>query len=73
MSELSLTWPWALVGLLVVPVLVVGYRRVLRVQEARRLALAARRSRAAGAAAVGGGGTWVRRCSSRRWRCSCCR
>src|SRR4051794_15771255 len=41
MSELSLTWPWALAGLLVVPVLVVGYRRVLRAQEARRAALAA--------------------------------
>ncbi|NUR15199.1 MAG: VWA domain-containing protein [Dermatophilaceae bacterium] len=33
-------WPWALAGLLVVPVLVVGYRRVLRVQELRRVALA---------------------------------
>src|SRR3954470_14937748 len=41
MSELSLTWPWALAGLLVVPVLVVGYRRLLRAQEARRAALAA--------------------------------
>jgi Ca-activated chloride channel family protein len=41
MSALSLTWPWAVVGLLVVPLLVVGYRRVLRVQEARRAALAA--------------------------------
>lgn len=41
MSELSLTWPWALAGLLVVPVLVAGYRRVLRAQEARRVALAA--------------------------------
>src|SRR6478736_9809676 len=34
-------WPWALAGLLVVPLLVVGYRRVLRTQEARRAALAA--------------------------------
>src|SRR6478736_3237871 len=34
-------WPWALAGLLVVPLLVVGYRRVLRAQEARRAALAA--------------------------------
>lgn len=41
MSGLSLTWPWALVGLLVVPLLVVGYRRALRAQEARRAALAA--------------------------------
>lgn len=41
MSELSLTWPWALAGLLVVPVLVAGYRRVLRAQEARRRELAA--------------------------------
>ena len=41
MSELSLMWPWALAGLLVVPLLVVGYRRVLRAQEARRSALAA--------------------------------
>ena len=37
---MTLTWPWALAGLLVVPVLVVGYRRVLRVQELRRVALA---------------------------------
>ncbi|GAB3873223.1 VWA domain-containing protein [Terrabacter terrigena] len=37
---MTLTWPWALAGLLVVPLLVVGYRRVLRVQEQRRLALA---------------------------------
>lgn len=37
---MTLTWPWALAGLLVVPVLVVGYRRVLRVQEQRRVALA---------------------------------
>jgi Ca-activated chloride channel family protein len=41
MSELSLTWPWALAGLLVVPVLVVLYKRGLRAQEARRAALAA--------------------------------
>src|SRR4051794_6240874 len=41
MSGFSLTWTWALLGLLVVPLLVVGYRRVLRVQEARRAALAA--------------------------------
>jgi Ca-activated chloride channel homolog len=41
MSELSLTWPWALLGLLVVPLLVAGYRRVRRRQEARRAALAA--------------------------------
>ncbi|MGO4597429.1 VWA domain-containing protein [Terrabacter sp. 2RAF25] len=37
---MTLTWPWALAGLLVVPVLVLGYRRVLRVQEQRRVALA---------------------------------
>ena len=37
---MTLTWPWALAGLLVVPVLVVGYRRVLRVQDQRRVALA---------------------------------
>ncbi|NUR79064.1 MAG: VWA domain-containing protein [Dermatophilaceae bacterium] len=37
---MTLTWPWALAGLLVVPGLVVGYRRVLRVQEQRRVALA---------------------------------
>src|SRR4051812_47319533 len=41
MSTVSLTWPWALLGLLVVPLLIAGYRRVLRVQETRRLALAA--------------------------------
>src|SRR5829696_6516742 len=41
MDEVSLTWPWALLGLLVVPLLVVGYRRVLRVQEARRQELSA--------------------------------
>ena len=37
---MTLMWPWALAGLLVVPVLVVGYRRVVRVQELRRVALA---------------------------------
>ncbi|GAA2470921.1 VWA domain-containing protein [Terrabacter carboxydivorans] len=41
MSGLSLTWPWALAGLLVVPVLVALYRRGLRAQERRRAALAA--------------------------------
>ncbi|GAA2740023.1 hypothetical protein GCM10009868_00490 [Terrabacter aerolatus] len=41
MSGVSLTWPWALVALLVVPVLVVAYRRGLRAQERRRAALAA--------------------------------
>src|SRR3954471_18657447 len=41
MSTVSLTWPWALLGLLVVPLLIAGYRRVLRVQETRRAALAA--------------------------------
>ena len=41
MSRLSLTWPWALAGLLVVPLLVAGYRRVLRTQEGRRRELAA--------------------------------
>jgi len=37
---MTLTWPWALAGLLVVPLLVVGYRRVLRLQEQRRVAMA---------------------------------
>lgn len=40
-SGVSLTWPWALAGLVVVPLLVAAYRRVLRAQEARRQALAA--------------------------------
>jgi Ca-activated chloride channel family protein len=38
---MTLTWPWALVGLLVVPVLVAAYRRLLRARAARRDALAA--------------------------------
>jgi Ca-activated chloride channel family protein len=37
---MSLTWPWALAGLLVVPVLVAAYRRLLRRRAARRAALA---------------------------------
>src|SRR6476661_10002468 len=41
MSGVSLTWPWALAGLLVVPLLVVAYRRTLRTAEARRQELAA--------------------------------
>src|SRR6476469_5656159 len=41
MSGVSLTWPWALAGLLVVPLLVVAYRRALRSAEARRQELAA--------------------------------
>lgn len=41
MSGVSLTWPWALAALLVVPVLVAVYRRGLRAQERRRAALAA--------------------------------
>jgi Ca-activated chloride channel family protein len=40
-SGVSLTWPWALAGLLVVPLLVGAYRRVLRAREAQRQALAA--------------------------------
>src|SRR6478609_1091851 len=40
-SGVSLTWPWALAGLLVVPLLVVAYRRTLRTTEARRQELAA--------------------------------
>ena len=40
-SGVSLTWPWALAGLLVVPLLVVWYRRALAAQERRRVALAA--------------------------------
>ena len=38
---MTLTWPWALVGLVVVPLLVVGYRRALARQEQGRQALAA--------------------------------
>lgn len=41
MSGVSLTWPWALSALLVVPALVAAYRRALRGQESRRSALAA--------------------------------
>lgn len=38
---MSLTWPWALLGLLALPALVLGYRRMLRRQGARRETLAA--------------------------------
>ena len=41
MSGVSLTWPWAIAGLLVVPLLVLAYRRALRTTEARRQELAA--------------------------------
>lgn len=41
MSGVSLTWPWALAELLLVPLLVIGYRRALRSQEVRRRELAA--------------------------------
>lgn len=39
---MSLTWPWALVGLLLVPVLVTAYGRVLRRRRDQRASLAAR-------------------------------
>ena len=39
---MTLTWPWALLGLLLVPVVVTGYRRLLRRQEERRGELAAK-------------------------------
>ncbi|MEP7333861.1 MAG: VWA domain-containing protein [Terracoccus sp.] len=38
---MTLTWPWALVGLLAVPALVLAYRRLLGRQQNRRDALAA--------------------------------
>ena len=37
---MTLTWPWALLGLLLVPVVVTGFRRLLRRQEERRGELA---------------------------------
>lgn len=37
---MTLTWPWALVGLLAVPAFVIAYRRLLGRQQARRDALA---------------------------------
>ncbi len=38
---MTLTWPWALAGLLVIPVIVVARRRLLASQDQRRAALAA--------------------------------
>ena len=38
---MTLTWPWALLGLLAIPALVVAYRRLLRTQARRRSELAA--------------------------------
>lgn len=38
---MSLTWPWALVALVAIPVLVAAYRRLLTHQSARRAQLAA--------------------------------
>jgi Ca-activated chloride channel family protein len=38
---MTLTWPWALLGLLVIPVLIASYRRLLRAQARRRSELAA--------------------------------
>jgi Ca-activated chloride channel family protein len=40
MSLPSLQWPWALLGLLAIPVVVVAYRRLLRQQSDRRADLA---------------------------------
>ena len=37
---MTLTWPWALIGLLAIPLVVVGYRRLLRRQAAERDRLA---------------------------------
>ncbi|HEU5000830.1 MAG TPA: VWA domain-containing protein [Lapillicoccus sp.] len=37
---MSLAWPWALLGLLALPLVVVAYRRLLRQQAARRAELA---------------------------------
>jgi Ca-activated chloride channel homolog len=38
---MTLTWPWALLGLLAIPALVVAHRRLLRAQARRRSELAA--------------------------------
>jgi Ca-activated chloride channel family protein len=38
---MTLTWPWALLGLLAIPALIVAYRRLLRTQARRRSELAA--------------------------------
>lgn len=40
MTPLGLEWPWALLGLLAVPLLVLWYRRLLRARAARRAELA---------------------------------
>jgi Ca-activated chloride channel family protein len=37
---MTLTWPWALLGLLAIPLIVAGHRRLLRQQEVRRAELA---------------------------------
>ena len=37
---MSLAWPWALFGLLALPLVVVAYRRLLRQQAERRADLA---------------------------------
>jgi Ca-activated chloride channel family protein len=46
---MTLTWPWALLGLLVLPPLLVAYRRLLAQREQRRLDLAAQGLVAVGA------------------------
>lgn len=40
MTPMALTWPWALLGLLVVPFVVAGFRRLVRRQDERRAELA---------------------------------
>lgn len=55
---MTLIWPWALVGLLVVPALVVAYRRLLARQQARRDALAAQGLVMMGSGASRGTGRW---------------
>ncbi len=39
---MTLTWPWALLGLLALPLVLLAYRRLLRRQVARRVELASR-------------------------------
>ena len=63
---MSLAWPWALFGLLALPLVVVAYRRLLRQQAERRADLAAPGPRRPDAPAPTGGGTSRRSCSSRR-------
>ena len=69
----TFAWPWLLLALAAVPLVVLWYRRLLRVRAARRAELAALGLAAARPDARVGGATCRPRCCSAPSRCCCSR